>query len=89
MSSGLTLNRTDEQMIQIKYVGQSNLLGLENGTKLSVEEGTTISDVLDTLKVEKVFHEYVVPMVNEEHRSINYVLQANDEVDFFLPVSGG
>ena len=83
------MNRAGEQMIEIKYVGQSNVLGLESGTKLSIVEGTTISDVLDTLKVEKAFHEFVVPVVNEEHESITYVLQANDELDFFLPVSGG
>ncbi len=76
-------------MIQIKYVGQSNLLGLEQGTQLQIEEGTRISDVLDTLKVEKAFHEFVVPQVNGEHQSITYILQADDELDFFLPVSGG
>ena len=83
------MNRAAQQMIPIKYMGQSNILGLENGTMLQIEKGTTISDVLDTLKVEKAFHEYVVPVVNEEHQNINYVLQANDKLDFFLPVSGG
>jgi molybdopterin converting factor small subunit len=76
-------------MIQIRYVGKSNILGLEKGTMLRVEEGSTISDVLDTLKVDKAFHDFVVPLVNGEHQSIAHILQADDELDFFLPVSGG
>jgi molybdopterin converting factor small subunit len=76
-------------MIQIKYVGKSSILGLEKGTILQVQEGAAISDVLDTLKVERAFHDFVVPLVNGEHQSIAYILQANDELDFFLPVSGG
>ena len=83
------MNRVGEQMIEIKYVGKSDTLGLEHGTKLQVDEGTTIADVLDTVKVKKAFHKLVVPQVNGEHQRITYVLQANDELDFFLPIGGG
>ena len=76
-------------MIQIKYVGKSNIFGLDNGTMLPVEEGTTISDVLDAVKVQKAIHKLVVPRVNGEHQSITYILQANDELEFFLPIGGG
>jgi sulfur carrier protein ThiS len=76
-------------MIQIKYVGKSEVFGLENGELLQIEEGTTISDVLDVAKVQKAFHKLVVPQVNGEHQKITYVLQANDELDFFLPIGGG
>ncbi len=76
-------------MIQVKYVGKSDVFGLENGAMLRVEEGTTIADVLDSAKVKKAFHKLVVPRVNGDHRSISYVLQANDELNFFLPIGGG
>jgi sulfur carrier protein ThiS len=76
-------------MIQIKYVGKSDVFGLENGTVLQVVEGTTIGDVLATVNVQKAFHKLVVPQVNGKHQSITYVLQANDELDFFLPIGGG
>ena len=75
--------------IQIRYVGKSNVLGLERGAVISVEQGSTISDVLSGLKVQKEFHEFVVPLVNGAHRSLTYVLEEGDELDFFLPVSGG
>ncbi len=76
-------------MIQVKYVGKSDVFGMENGAILRVEEGTTIGDVLDAAKVQRAVHKLVVPQVNGEHQKITYVLQANDELDFFLPVGGG
>ncbi len=76
-------------MIQIKYVGKSDVFNLKNGETLQIQEGTTISDVLDGLKVQKTIQKLVVPSVNGEHQGISYVLQANDELDLFLPLGGG
>ena len=75
--------------IQITYVGKSNVLGLENGAVIRLEEGATIGNVLATLQVKKEFHDFVVPLINGAHQSVTYLLQDQDELDFFLPVSGG
>ena len=83
------MNRAGEQMIQIKYVGKSKIFDLENGSMLRVEEGTTISDVLDAVKVQKSIHKLVVSRVNGDHQSISYILQADDELEFLLPIGGG
>ena len=56
---------------------------------LRVEEGTTISDVLDAVKVQKSIHKLVVSRVNGDHQSISYILQADDELEFLLPIGGG
>jgi molybdopterin synthase sulfur carrier subunit len=54
---------------------------------LELEEGTTIAQVLATLKIPESLP--MVPLVNGIHRKVEDPLQPGDVLSIFPPVAGG
>lgn len=75
--------------IRIRYCGPPLFEGVASGDRVEVQEGTTVAGLLTRFGVKAAFLHFVVPTVNGEPRDLNYVLQDGDELEPYLPVSGG
>lgn len=75
--------------IKVLFEGMPILEGLKSGDTVKVEEGETVSDLLLRYNVKKEFHDFVILFVNGEHQDVSYVFRDEDELKFFVPVSGG
>lgn len=62
-------------------------LKLGDSLHLTLEEGTTVEDVLRQLDVPP--EEAKVIIVNNRHQSLEYVFRDGDEAGIFPPVGGG
>jgi len=77
--------------IRIMFSGPPFMDGIESGDLVTVHEGTTIRDLYRqaTLDLDEQFHQFIVSTVNGDYRDPDYVLRDGDELNLFMPVSGG
>jgi molybdopterin converting factor small subunit len=75
--------------IKITFQGPVPFDDVENGDVISMDEGATLADLLNRCNVKKEFRMFIVPLVNGEARDPAYRLRDRDEVNLFMPVSGG
>jgi molybdopterin converting factor small subunit len=75
--------------IKITFQGPVLIEGVNNGNFLAIEEGTTLTDLMNRCSVKKEFHMFIVTLVNGKSQDPAYLLQDQDEVTLFMPVSGG
>ncbi len=75
--------------IIIEYMGFFRIEGVPNNSKLDIEPGTTVAQLLDQLKVKPEHRTYLKPIVNQERRSFDYTLQDGDHLFLYFPIGGG
>lgn len=75
--------------IKVSFVGYLKVDGVQSGSRIAVDDGTTVADLLAKFRVSPQHQRFVVPVVNGREQRRSYVLQADDELSLFLPVGGG
>ena len=75
--------------VKIFFEGPSVMDGVKSGDTLDVERGATVEDLIRRCDVREEFRAFILPFVNDEHAEPGRVLEENDELKLFLPVSGG
>lgn len=76
--------------IFIKYFASLREHMGESSTVITVNEGISIDELWQSLSENKMenFHE-IMMTVNKKYVKSDHILQENDEVGFFPPVTGG
>ncbi len=75
--------------ITIEYVGFLKIEAVKSGSSLEFPQGTTVSEVLDHLRLTAAWRKYIIPIVNSERSASDRVLNDGDRLFIFLPVGGG
>ncbi len=75
--------------ITLEYMGFFRVEDVPSGSTVEVEEGSTIDQLLDRLGVEKAHRTYLRPLVQQERKSFDYILQDGDSLFLYFPVGGG
>ncbi|MHC4943259.1 MAG: MoaD/ThiS family protein [Planctomycetota bacterium] len=75
--------------IKVAFTGTCFMDGLRSGGSVEVGDGTTIAEFLETHDVKPEFQPFIITFINGEPKESSYILQEEDELTLFLPVSGG
>lgn len=76
-------------LLQVKFFASLRQRFGENGCEMDVTPGTTVGELWGELSGESEMAGNVRAAVNFDYVSTEHRLQANDEVAFFPPVTGG
>jgi sulfur carrier protein ThiS len=75
--------------IQVECTGLLHIAGLGKNGKIEVNEGATIEELLNQLKVQRDHQKFVTAFINGEERNRLTPLHDNDNVTLLLPIGGG
>jgi len=75
--------------IKITFTGKVVFDNIKNGDPIEIEKGSTISDLYSKFEVKTEFHHFIVPFIDKIPKELDYVIQEGDELDLYVPVSGG
>jgi len=75
--------------VRIKYSAHLNINGLDNGSVIDVDPGTTVSELLTSCRIRDDQKKFITLAVNGEKKSLSYTLKNNDFLYLLLPVGGG
>lgn len=75
--------------IVVESTGLLHIQGLQKNGRVEVNEGATIEDLLNLLKVQRDHQKFVSAFVNGEERNRFTTLHDHDKVTFLLPIGGG
>ncbi|MCF7790461.1 MAG: MoaD/ThiS family protein [Victivallales bacterium] len=75
--------------IKVSYIGVIDIKKVQSGSTVNIKEGSTVSELLNFLDVREQHKKYLVCLVNDKKKRLNYVLKENDHLSLFLPVGGG
>jgi sulfur carrier protein ThiS len=75
--------------ITVSFVGYLELPDVENNSRVTLEEGTTVAAFLTAKGMSRRHQRHIIPIVNEEEQRLSYTLQDRDRLMLFLPVGGG
>ena len=75
--------------IKLTYTGYLKFEGVETGTYIDVEEGSTIGDVLAGFDVAPDHQRFLRLFANEEKAESSYVIQDGDELTVIMQIGGG
>ena len=76
-------------LIKLNYTGYLKLEGVETGTVLEVEEGSTVGDLLARFAVDRQKQRFLRIFANEEKADPSYVLRDGDELTVIMQIGGG
>ena len=87
---GICLSRQRRAMlIKLNYTGYLKFEGVETGTVLELEEGTTVGDLLARFEVAPEQQRFLRIFANEEKAAPSYVLKDGDELTVIMQIGGG
>ncbi len=89
MTDKLILNYYIGMKITIEYMGFFRIEDVPSNSTIEVEPHTTVSGLLDNLKVKPEHRTYIRPIVNREKKSFEYTLQEGDNLFLYFPIGGG
>mgnify|MGYP003603833817 CR=1 FL=1 len=75
--------------IELEFAAVLNVKDVRSGSSLEIDEGTTVTDLLNRLQIDIAYHKFVIPFVNGRKTKTGDTLQNNDKVFLSLPVGGG
>jgi molybdopterin converting factor small subunit len=75
--------------IHLEYMGFFKIDGVPSGSEVECVPGTTISAMLDRLRVKQQSREFMVPLVNRVRQPFDHPLQDGETVFLYFPVGGG
>ena len=76
-------------LIKLNYTGYLKFEGIETGSVLELEEGTTVSDLLARFDVAHEQQRFLRIFANEEKAGPSYVLRDGDELTVIMQIGGG
>jgi molybdopterin converting factor small subunit len=76
-------------LIKLNYTGYLKFDGVETGTVLEVEEGSTLGDLLAGFHVAREQQRFLRLFANEEKVDPSYVLEDGDELTVIMQIGGG
>ena len=79
----------DKIRVQVFYTGLIDIKNVSSGEYVSIEEGSTLSDLFSILGIRPEHKRYIIPMVNDQKEFLHYILKDDDQIKLFLPVGGG
>ncbi len=75
--------------IVVESTGLLHIEGLQKNGKVEVNEGATIEDLLNQLRVQRDHQKFVGAFINGEERNRFTTLHDHDKVTLLLPIGGG
>lgn len=75
--------------IKIEYTAIIKIDGLSNNSIIEINEGFSVSDLLDKYKIPKEHQKFIIPIINKEEKTLSDKLKENDNLFLYMPVSGG
>lgn len=76
-------------LIKLNYTGYLKFEGVETGTVLEVDEGTTVADLLTGFHVAPDQLRFLRLFVNDEKASPSHVLRDGEELTVIMQIGGG
>lgn len=76
-------------LIKVNYTGYLKFDGVETGTVLELDEGTTVGDLLTGFKIDPEKQRFLRIFANEENAGPSYVLKDGDELTVIMQIGGG
>ena len=76
-------------LIKLNYTGYLKFEGVETGTVLELEEGTTVGDLLTRFHVAREQQRFLRIFANEGKADPSYVLKDGDELTVIMQIGGG
>jgi molybdopterin converting factor small subunit len=75
--------------VKVEIVGLLHIKGIKNNSSIEINEGSTVSDLYNELKILKDHQKFIIPFINgsEVRKSSN--ISDGDTVKIFLPTGGG
>jgi hypothetical protein len=75
--------------VKIELLGLLHIKGVENNSFIELMEGSTITDVYNSLKILKDHQKFIIPFVNGNEVRKSAQVNDGDTVKIFLPTGGG
>ncbi len=75
--------------IEVESTGLLHIEGLGKNGSIELNDGATIEDLLNQLKVQQDHQKFVGAFINGEERNRFTTLQNHDKVTLLLPIGGG
>ena len=75
--------------IEVESTGLLHIEGLGKNGQVEVNEGATVEDLLNELKIAKDHQKFVSAFINGEEKNRFTLLHNKDKVTLLLPIGGG
>lgn len=75
--------------IEVESTGLLYIEGLDKNGSIELNEGATIEDLLNQLKVQRDHQKFVSAFINGEERNRFTTLHDHDKITLLLPIGGG
>jgi len=75
--------------IRLSYTGYLNVGDVANGDLFEVDEGTSVTALLNRFNIRPEHHRFIRPLVNGNEERLSYILKPNDDLMLVMPIGGG
>ena len=75
--------------IELEFAAVLNVKDVQSGSALEIEDGTTVTGLLNRLQIDVAYHKFIIPFVNGRKAKTGDTLRNSDKVFLSLPVGGG
>ncbi|MDR3609355.1 MAG: MoaD/ThiS family protein [Ignavibacteriaceae bacterium] len=75
--------------VKIELLGLLHIKGVANNSFIEIQEGSTISDIYNELKILRDHQNFIIPFINGNEVRKSAEVNEGDTVKIFLPTGGG
>jgi len=75
--------------VKLSFTGVIDIKNIKSDSVMALNECTNISSLLSILKIRKEHQKYIISIINEDKKRLDYILKDGDHISLYLPIGGG
>jgi len=75
--------------VKLSFTGVIDIKNIKSDSVMELNECTNISSLLSILKIRKEHQKYIISIINEDKKRLDYILKDGDHISLYLPIGGG